>query len=505
MIRIAVDHKTSNSSSKAELLISKAVAFPMHHGFKRLVSRPKASDKGGSSVSLGDERSSAPQYAAQGPSNAPRWFRDLVERSITAWNALSYAGDPKLKDLHFQVLSETLRGFESIDDLLRSEIVFCFFQRREFFFWQDRFLKWNPIHLEHNYVLLPVGYGFINKRDCYYVSHFWRTKEHPDPQGEDFEIVAGHLAIESWEYVWVDWTCLPQSPRSNSQTEYATKMLQRTSILMRSCAFEWTYPLLVEPRLWILVEVAQHMLTGNGFATTSQIGLVSNDVLAMETEGVRQVIRRRGYQCSIPGDYRLLVGWLELLVIASKLVPDVFLKRSLLDSLDASIVSNWNDHATGIEVNKATGIVSYGKQVYRFAPLWPVGEDGLPEVVAEPSRCEPPACVDKIIGIVQHPELNAAKRQLTEKEQTLGMHHADTIASVRKLANVFIRLEHYREAEELRRRVVTSLQETLGPEHPYTLDAINKVGGILHVQKRYDESTVLFQRYLDGMKGYTGK
>jgi hypothetical protein len=476
----------------------------MHHRFKRLFSRPKASDKGASSVSHGDKSGSAPQTTGQGPSDNPCWFKSLIERSITAWNSLTYVGDPELKDAHFKLLSGTLRGFESIDDLFRSKIVFCFFQRRDSFMRQNQFLKWNPIHLEYNYILLPVGYGFINKRDCFYVSHFWRTKEHPDPQGEDFGIVIRHLATKSWAYVWVDWTCLPQSPRSNTQTEYATKMLRRTSILMRNCAFVWRCPRL-QPRLWILVEVAQYMLTGNNYTTTPDIEVFTNDVLAMETEGVRQVVRRCGYKCSVSRDYRLLVGWLELLIIVSKLVPDVSLKRSLLDSLDTSIESSWNDNGTAIQVDKATGIVSHNKSVYRFAPLWPVDGDGLPEVVTEPSRCEPPACVDKIIEIMQHPELSEAKRQLTEKEQTLGMYHVDTIANVRKLADVFIRLEQYREAEELRRRVLASLQKTLGPKHPHTLDAINKVGGTLHVQKRYDESTELFQQYLDGMKRYTRK
>lgn len=408
---------------------------------------------------------------------------------------MTYVGDAESKDADFKLLSGTLRSFGSIDDLLRSRIMFWFFQRRESIMKQNQFLKWDPSRLDE-YVLLPVAYGFVNKRDCFYVSHFWRTKEHPDPRGEDFRLVHSDLANQSWAYVWVDWTCLPQSPRSKTQTEYATKMLHRASILMRNCGFEWRYPDF-QPRLWILVEVAQYMLTTKNYTTTPDMKPFINDVLAMEKEGVRHIIRQRGYKCSIGRHYRLLVGWLELLIIMSKLVPNVSLKRSLLDLLDPSMGSSWKEYGTGIEVDMVTGIVSHNKSVYRFAPLWPVGEDGLPEVVTEPSRCEPPACVDKIIEIMQHPELSEAKRQLTEKEQALGMYHADTIANVGKL-------EQYREAEELRRRVLTSLQKTLGPEHPQTLDVINKVGATLHMQKRYDESKVLFHQYLDGMKRYTG-
>jgi hypothetical protein len=79
------------------------------------------------------------------------------------------------------------------------------------------------------------------------------------------------------------------------------------------------------------------------------------------------------------------------------------------------------------------------------------------------------------------------------------------IANIGKLADVSIKLEQYREAEELRRRLLTSLQKTLGPEHPQTLDAIKKVGVTLYFQKRHDESTVLFHQYLEGMMRYTGK
>ena len=57
-----------------------------------------------------------------------------------------------------------------------------------------------------------------------------------------------------------------------------------------------------------------------------------------------------------------------------------------------------------------------------------------------------------------HPGLGETKRQLTEIEQVLGMYHADTIANVGKLADVFIKLDQYREAEELRCRVLTSPQ-----------------------------------------------
>lgn len=62
------------------------------------------------------------------------------------------------------------------------------------------------------------------------------------------------------------------------------------------------------------------MLNSNSYETTPDLEPFANDVLAMQNEGVQQIIQKRGYTCSVSRDYPLLVGWLELLVIISKLV-----------------------------------------------------------------------------------------------------------------------------------------------------------------------------------------
>jgi hypothetical protein len=227
----------------------------------------------------------------------------------------------------------------------------------------------------------------------------------------------------------------------------------------------------------VLVEVAQYMLASSksGYTTTDDMKPFINDVLAMQKDGVRHIIRDRGYKCSESQHYRLLVGWLELLIIMTKLVPDVILKRWLMDTLEPLIGNEWEHYDTGIKVDKACGIVSQNRSIYRFAPLWPVGENGLPELVAEPSRYDPRACVQEIIQIMQLPELSQAHSRLTEKERILGKDHPDTVAEAGKLADVFMKVKQYIEAEELYRRVLTSLQKTLKPEQPLILDARNKV------------------------------
>lgn len=243
---------------------------------------------------------------------------------------------------------------------------------------QTRFMKFDLNRLEE-YILLPMDDGFVNKKDCFYVSHLWRTREAPDPRGEDISLVRQDLSTQSWTYVWIDWTCLPQNASAPAEKEYSNRMLMRTPVLMRECGFEWRYPAF-QPRLWILVEVAQYMLNiRSGYAMTDDIKPFVDDVLAMKAEGVHQVITRRGYNCSVSRDYRLLVGWLELLIIMTKLVQDIPLKKMILDAVEPPYVGSFEHMDTGIKVNKGAGVVSHGDVTYRFTPLYPVDADGFPK------------------------------------------------------------------------------------------------------------------------------
>ena len=296
-------------------------------------------------------------------------FKNLVERSIAAWKSLSYSDDTDVKD-SFPRLAALLGNFESIDALFCSPRLFWFFQHRESFMKQTRFLKFDVHHLD-NYILLPMEDGYINKKDCFYVSHFWRSKEVPDPLGEDFRLVQKDLSSQSWQYVWVDWTCLPQNSGNAAERVYADKMLTRTPTLMRECGLEWRYPEF-QPRLWILVEVAQYMLTTRSYVSTPDMKPFIDDVITMKREGVHKIITQRGYKCSEPRDQQLLTGWLELLLIMSKITPNIPLMKFMLDSLEPSHIAHWEHMDTGIKVDKSSGTVSHNGAIYRFTPLFPL-------------------------------------------------------------------------------------------------------------------------------------
>jgi hypothetical protein len=122
------------------------------------------------------------------------------------------------------------------------------------------------------------------------------------------------------------------------------------------------------------------MLNGSGdFAKTADMEPYINDVHAIKSEGVHQIIKRRGYSCSVSRDYRLLIGWLKLLIIMSKIVPEIPMKKFILDSLEPASVGGLKHMDTGINIDKTTGIVSHNGAVYRFDLLFPLDEDGFPK------------------------------------------------------------------------------------------------------------------------------
>ena len=88
---------------------------------------------------------------------------------------------------------ETLRNLTSLEALLENG-QFWFFQRKECFIRQKLLMKWDPDRLD-TYILLPVHYGFVNNQDCFFVSHYWRTREHPDPNGQDMGLFLEDIGL----------------------------------------------------------------------------------------------------------------------------------------------------------------------------------------------------------------------------------------------------------------------------------------------------------------------
>lgn len=197
----------------------------------------------------------------------------------------------------------------------------------------------------------------------------------------------------------------------------------------------------------------------------------------MLRDGTLHMIRDRGYKCSDPRDFRLLPGWLELMIIFTKLIGNVSVRRQRLESVEIPSVTTWADYGTGIQVDKRSWMVWCNKSVYRSAPTHPTeGDTGIPPVLPDPGYCELPPCFGDIERIMQHPELTETKNQLVEQMQRLGMNHADVMATAWKLARILVGLKQYVEAEAVYRdTVLPNLERLVGPSGRLTMEAVREV------------------------------
>jgi len=140
------------------------------------------------------------------PSNGTTPWTSLVHRSIEARKEIRTHNVPKILDI--------LQHWTSLDEFLErapKTVMFWFFQRRQGFPSQKTMQKWSRDRLE-DYVLLPAAPGFVLRSICFFVSHFWQTRDDPDPDGKYLRLLQDELQSQPWSYVWVDWTCIPQDP-----------------------------------------------------------------------------------------------------------------------------------------------------------------------------------------------------------------------------------------------------------------------------------------------------
>lgn len=254
-------------------------------------------------------------------------WSSLVRRSIEAWDPLTA---PMIA-----FAEDALQAYTSLDDFLSkgpNPLMYWFFQRREAFLAQPTMTKWSSDRLD-DYILLPAANGFVKRSDCFFVSHFWHARDDPDPNGTYLRLLQQELRPQAWSYIWLDWTCMPQEPRTPKEENYFLRSLQTMSGIIRNSGFVWFYPPF-EPRLWILYEVAEYTLTcDTALEETEDIKEFADHIQEMLRVGVRPTLARHGYRCSYARDRDFLTSWLELLVLLTRLRVDVGYIRQLLDNM----------------------------------------------------------------------------------------------------------------------------------------------------------------------------
>ncbi|KAH8686470.1 hypothetical protein BGZ61DRAFT_454517 [Ilyonectria robusta] len=296
----------------------------------------------------------------------------LVHRSVEAWDPLTQTGHA--------IEKEVLQKCTSLDEFLckgSANPMFWFFQRRAAFLSQKTMPKWSSDRLD-DYVLLPASNGFVKRTECFFVSHFWQTKDHPDPNGEYLHLLQENLRLQTWSYIWIDWTCIPQYPRSQKEEAYFLRTLQTMSGIIRNSGFVWFYPPF-EARMWILYEVAEYTLTSTGeFQVTTDIKEFADHVKEMLQGGVRSTLNKHGYTCTYDRDKEFLTSWLEVLVLLRRLRVNIYDVRRLLDYL------TWLPSARSIfmytidgpvELLRYEGTLILGGERYTFTPF-PKWEEG---------------------------------------------------------------------------------------------------------------------------------
>lgn len=288
-------------------------------------------------------------------------WNSLVRRSLDAWGFL-YPDGPLL-------FKELLQHVTSLDEFLSNKPsypMYWFFQQRDAFLSQKKLTKWSRDHLD-DYVLLPAAHGYVRRDECFFVSHFWQKKDDPDPDGTYLRPIQEVLRVQTWSYIWVDWTCTPQAPHSQEEDIYFRRTLQTMSGIIRNCGFMWWYPPF-EPRLWILYEVAEYKLTCREFLVTPDNKVFSDHIKEMLQVGVCPTLGRYGYRCTNQRDKEFLTRWLELLILLTRQHVEILDIRRLLDGL------TWSPgvqeiYQPGLKLEQFKGILVVQGVQFSFTPF----------------------------------------------------------------------------------------------------------------------------------------
>jgi len=298
-------------------------------------------------------------------------WRSLVQRSIATWEKVSTN----------RLAGDTLAEFHSLDYFFKSfhqggYMMFWFFQQRDAFMSQRCMEKWSRDRLD-DYVLLPAMPGFVTRNNSFFVSHFWRTRDDPDPGGEYLRLHQSQLKGQEWQYIWVDWTCMPQSPRSRREQAYFNTCLRTMSGIIRNCGFIYFYPPF-EARLWILYEITEYVLTCDGGVAsikTPDVEPFLDHVDEMLKVGVQTTLEKHGYRCSYDGDRQYLMSWLELIVLLKQLHFDTDFIRKIMDHL--TWIKTGVQLYSGVPVvhlQRFEGILVVDGKVHTFTPFPPLGQ-----------------------------------------------------------------------------------------------------------------------------------
>ena len=161
---------------------------------------------------------------------------------------------------------------------------------------------------------------------------------------------------------------MPQTPRSLLEEGYFYRCLNTMSGIIRNCGFIYFYPPF-EPRLWILYEITQYVLTcSGGIGMTSDIEPFLQHIDEMLRIGVQATLAKYGYRCAYDRDRQYLIPWLELLVILSRLHFSIDFIRKIMDHTTWFHVTHTQTYS-GVELNRFEGTLVVNGDMHTFTPF----------------------------------------------------------------------------------------------------------------------------------------
>ncbi|KAI1359309.1 hypothetical protein F5Y08DRAFT_84722 [Xylaria arbuscula] len=109
-----------------------------------------------------------------------------------------------------------------------------------------------------------------------------------------------------------------------------------------------------------------------------------------------------------------------------------------------------------------------------------------------------------ILGKYNNAEL-LYRQTLELKEGVLGREHPATLASMNNLAGVLRSQGKYEEAETMHRQTLELYKGVLGREHPDTLTSMNNLAIVLGSQGKYEEAETMHRQTLELREGVLGR
>jgi hypothetical protein len=109
-------------------------------------------------------------------------------------------------------------------------------------------------------------------------------------------------------------------------------------------------------------------------------------LMEMTQHGVKPVVKKYGYRCTNKGDEKLVIGWIELLIILGTVVPDVDQRQEIFDWIDKGEIGEVTMENLDLHIDKAQGIIVSKGRTFHFSPVYLSGTGERPRVLVRPIK-----------------------------------------------------------------------------------------------------------------------